>query len=138
MGKQKIGFAKKQIAVIVMIAVIVPGIMMYVQMNDVEPHDTGLFTGVRFSVTNNDQVQLADRVNPLFGDVYFRYYDLPYTVEIYGNKVNLQYWFKERYRVNGTFVEFEHGPFDITFDFWLPEPIVFELNRNNVTASIVE
>jgi hypothetical protein len=132
------GFSKKQFAIMMIIAVTVPGIMMYIQMNNIEPHDTGLFTAVKFSATNNDQVQLADRVKSLFGDVYFRYYDLPYTVEIYGSQVNLQYWFKERYRVNETFVEFEHGPFDITFDFWLSKPIVFELNKNNVTVSIVK
>jgi len=110
----------------------------YVETNNIEPHDTGLFTGIRFSATDNSQVQLADRVSPLFRDTVFRYYDLPYTVEVYGNKVNLQYWFKERYRVNGTFEEFMHGPFDISFTSWLLKPIVFELNQNNVSVSVLE
>lgn len=134
----KMRVTNKNVVIVIIIMIIVSSIMLYTQINNVEPHDTIFFTGVRFSATNNDQVQLADRVKPLFGDVFFRYYDLPYTVEVYGNQVNLQYWFKERYRVNETFVEFEHGPFDISFDYWLPEPIVFELNKNNVTVSIVE
>jgi hypothetical protein len=138
MGTKVIKINKKFIALAVVIVVVITGTMTYIQVNNIEPHDTGLFTGVKFSATDNDQVQLADRVKTFFSDPFFRYYDLPYTVEIYGNQdVNLQYWFKERYRVNGTFEDFTHGPFDISFTRWLPEPIIIELNQNNVTVNVL-
>lgn len=138
MPNKTISSTNKSILAVVVIAMVIMGVMMYIQTNNVEPHDTVFFTGVRFSAMGDGEVQLADRVKPLFGDTYYRYYDLPYTVEVYGNQVTLQYWFKERYRVNGTFEDFMHGPFDISFSYWLPEPIVIELNQNNVTVNVLE
>lgn len=138
MSTKAVKFNKKFVLVAMVIGVVVIGVMSYIQANNIEPHDTGLFTGVKFSATDNSQVQLMDRVKNFFSDPFFRYYDLPYTVEIYGNQdVNLQYWFKERYRVNGTFEKFTHGPFDISFDYWLQELIIIELNQNNVTVSVL-
>ena len=122
-------------AIIIMLVTV--SAMAYVQINNIELHDTGLFTGVRFSATNNAQVQLADRRNPLFGDTFFNYYDLPYTVNAYGNRVTLQYWFKERYNVNGTFEEYMHGPFSFSLSSG-SSAIIIKLNQNNVTVSVIE
>lgn len=96
-------------------------------------------SGVEFIATDNSQVQIAEE-RGVFGNRYFKYYDLPYTEidDVYGNYAKLTFWFKERYKVNDTLQEFMHGPFIFTFNDEATESIICELNQNNITAKLIE
>ena len=124
--------------VIVVIAMV--GSIIYLGNLEYEPYEEYedlVFVGVTFTSTNNSQVQLANEI-VILGEAHFRYYDLPYTKDVYWWAVKrLQYWFKERYRVNETFQDFIHGPFTFNFNDEQTTSITYELNKNDITALAV-
>jgi hypothetical protein len=90
--------------------------------------DTNLFTVVRITSTDNDNIQMVVKGTRFLSGPYEKFYSLPL-----GHTLQRTWWFTERVNVNGTWEDYEHGPFSVEFHRGLCEVRVIELNQNNVT-----
>lgn len=93
---------------------------------------------VKISSTDNSVVQAMLKESRVFSGDYFKYYSLPCEMGQYGASFKDEIWFQERYKIDGVYETFEHGPFYVTFSSWdVDKLITIELNQENVTITFV-
>ena len=133
MSKQRRESSDRRMCVIVLIISAIVMIPMLFQMGVLRMRDVPFLTTVSVTSTDNVNIQLETKGTALLSGPWQDYDALPIERSQFGSYYRATWWFIERYSVNGTWQQFEHGPFTIYFIHGSGLIQVIELNQNNVT-----